>query len=51
MNKIKKGNLIISSLLLEFIDKEVIPGTGVNVDEFWRKFDSVVHELTPINKA
>ena len=51
MNKIKKGNLIINSLLLEFIDKEVIPGTGVNVDEFWRKFDSVVHELTPINKA
>jgi len=51
MNKIKKGNLIINSVLLEFIDKEVIPGTGVNVDEFWSKFDSVVHELTPINKA
>jgi len=51
MNKINKDNLAISPVLLEFIDKEVIPGTGINVDEFWKKFDSAVHELAPINKA
>jgi len=51
MNKIKKGNLIINSVLLEFINKEVVPGTDINLDEFWKKFDSVVHELAPINKA
>jgi len=50
MNKIKKENLVISSVLLEFINKEAIPGTGINVDEFWKKFDSAVHELAPINK-
>ena len=51
MNKIKKGNLIISSVLLEFVDKEIIPGTDIDVDEFWKKFDSAVHELAPINRA
>ena len=50
MNKIKKENLTINSVLLEFIDKEVIPGTGINADEFWKKFDTAVHELAPINK-
>ena len=51
MNKIKKENLTVSSVLCDFIEKEVIPGTGININEFWRKFDSAVHELAPINKA
>jgi len=51
VNKIKKGNLTISSVLLEFINKEVIPDTNINADEFWGKFDAAVHELAPINKA
>jgi len=51
MNKIKKENFTIDSILLEFINKEAIPGTDINVDEFWKKFDSAIHELAPINKA
>jgi malate synthase len=51
MNKIKKENFTIDSILLEFINKEAIPGTDINVDEFWIKFDSAIHELAPINKA
>jgi malate synthase len=51
MSKVKKENLTISSVMLEFINKEVIPGTDINIDEFWKRFDSVVHELAPINKA
>ena len=51
MDKIKKENLTISSVLYEFINKEVIPGININVDEFWKKFDNAVHELAPINKS
>jgi len=51
MNKIKRGNLRISSILLEFVDQEVIPGTNMNAEDFWNKFDLAVHELAPINKA
>ena len=34
MNKIKKGNLTINSVLLEFINQEVIPGTDIMLKIF-----------------
>ena len=51
MNKIKKGNIAVNPVLLEFINKEVLPGTNIDVDDFWVKFDSAVNELAPINKV
>jgi len=51
MNRIKKENLSVNSVLFEFINKEIIPGTDINIDEFWKKFDSAIHELSPINKT
>ncbi len=51
MNKIKKGNLTIDSVLFEFVNQEVIPGTDIDAEDFWNKFDLAVHELAPINKA
>ena len=51
MNKIKKGNLTINSVLLDFVNLEIIPGTDINAESFWSKFDFAVHELAPINKV
>ena len=51
MDYIKKHNLEINSILYEFINKEVLPGTNVESDHFWNKFEKVVHELSPINKS
>jgi len=51
MNQIKKGNLLVNSVLLEFINKEVIPDTDINTEDFWHRFDLAVHELAPINKV
>ena len=51
MEKLKKGNLEVSSALFDFINQEVIPGTDIIVEEFWEKFDLAIHELAPINKA
>ena len=51
MDYIKKHNLEINSILYEFINKEVLPGTNVESDDFWNKFEKVVHELSPINKS
>ena len=50
MSIIEKNSLKISSTLYEFINKEAIPGTKINPDEFWDKFSKTVHELSPINK-
>jgi malate synthase len=51
MSKIKKGNLTINSVLLEFVNQEVIPDTDITPEDFWNKFDLAVHELAPINKV
>tara|TARA_Y100000590_G_scaffold224946_1_gene254346 strand:+ start:298 stop:2442 length:2145 start_codon:yes stop_codon:yes gene_type:complete len=50
MKKMKKENLRVDSQLLDFINSEVIPGTGIDPDNFWIKFDEAVHNLTPSNK-
>ena len=49
MQKIKKWNLKIDSKLVEFIEKEVIPGTDIDPNKFWSKFDDIVHNLSIIN--
>ena len=51
MNKIKKGNLNVDPVLLDFINDEVIPGTDINIEDFWMQFDLAVHELADVNKA
>ena len=51
MNYIEKNNLKIDSKLFEFINKEVIPGTNINPEDFWRNFGKIAHELAPINKS
>ncbi len=51
MNIVKKNELKINSVLYEFINKEVIPGTGIDIDKFWNGFSKTVHELAPINKS
>ena len=50
MSFIKKNGLKISSILFDFINKEVIPGTDIQTDKFWDGFEKTVHELAPINK-
>jgi len=50
MGLIKKNGLKINSKIFEFINKEVLPGTDIKPEDFWDKFEKVVHELAPINK-
>ena len=51
MKMIDKNGLKVSSTLFEFINKQAIPNTEIDIDSFWSKFSEVVHELSPINKA
>ena len=50
MEKIKVQNLQVDNKLKKFIDDEVIPGTNLDSNEFWKGIDKAVHELAPINK-
>ena len=43
--------LQVATPLYQFIEKEVLPGSGVDSASFWKGFDALVHDLSPQNKA
>ncbi|MCM3766910.1 malate synthase G [Neobacillus niacini] len=49
-NYVKAGNLQVASELYDFINLEVLPGSGVEQNQFWADFGTLVKDLTPKNK-
>jgi len=47
---LKINNLSISRDLSNFVNNELLPGTKIKKENFWKKFDKYIHELTPKNK-
>ncbi|MBC8305254.1 MAG: hypothetical protein H8E55_57015 [Pelagibacterales bacterium] len=43
-------NLSVSENLANFINKELLPGTKISKDKFWKGFDRCVHKLAPKNR-
>jgi len=44
------GNLSISTKLLNFVNDELLPGTGIIKENFWNGLDKCAHELAPKNR-
>jgi malate synthase len=47
----KRNGLQVAANLDQFVENEVLPGTGVNSAAFWTGFDALVHDLAPKNRA
>ncbi|WP_165782190.1 hypothetical protein, partial [Paraburkholderia hospita] len=43
----QRGGLQVAANLEQFIEKEALPGTGVDSAAFWAGFDALVHDLAP----
>jgi malate synthase len=43
--------LQVATELCQFIDQQVLPGTGVDSAAFWKGFDAIVSDLAPKNLA
>ncbi len=50
-SRVQKGGLQIAAPLYDLVVNEAIPGTGINGDDFWAKFESALNILAPKNKA
>jgi malate synthase len=50
-SRTKIHGLQVATELYDFINQQVLPGTGVSTDAFWKGFDGVVADLAPKNAA
>ncbi|MEV5038142.1 malate synthase G [Peribacillus frigoritolerans] len=47
---VKVGNLQVALVLFEFINKDGLPGSGLNQEQFWDDIEKLVHDMSPKNK-
>ena len=45
------GGLKVNKELYHLVRDEIVPGTGVNADRFWKSFGEIVRDLAPKNRA
>ncbi len=50
-DRIEKHGLKVSPALYSFIEKEALPGSGVDPDKFWAGFAALAVKLMPQNRA
>jgi len=50
-SRIDCSGLSVARELYELVNLQIIPGTGVNPDQFWTGLAEIVHELGPRNRA
>ncbi len=50
-NRVKQGGLLVAESLYKLINEEMLPGTAVAPEQFWTRFDAIVHELAPVNRV
>ena len=50
-DRIEKHGLKVSPALYSFIEKEALPGSGVDPDRFWAGFAALAVKLMPQNRA
>ncbi|MDH3615560.1 MAG: malate synthase G [Gammaproteobacteria bacterium] len=47
----RAGALSISPVLFDFVEQELLPAIGFKSDEFWGGLESIVTDLTPVNRS
>jgi malate synthase len=48
---VQSGGIQVAKELYDFINDQAIPGTGLDAQDFWAKFDKIANELAPKNRA
>ena len=50
MNRIKAAELDVAAVLHAFIERDVLPGSGLVADSFWSGYAAIVRDLVPRNR-
>ena len=49
-NRLDKFGLLVDPQLCALVEDEILPGTGVDADIFWKSLSDTVRLLTPKNR-
>ncbi len=49
--RVQRGSLQVAAELDALVAEQVLPGTGVEVEQFWSGFEACLNELGPVNRA
>ena len=49
--RVQRSGLQVAKILDDLVANQILPGTGVGTDSFWRSFAEILNDLTPRNKA
>ena len=49
-HRMRAQRLQVDAILYDFIENEVLPGSGLESEAFWTGFDALVHEFAPQNR-
>ena len=49
-HRMRAQRLQVDAVLYDFIENEVLPGSGLESEAFWTGFDALVHEFAPQNR-
>ncbi len=50
IDRIEKHGLQVAAPLVAFIEKEALPGTGIEADSFWSGLSALAHDFGPRNR-
>ncbi|MGI4838722.1 MAG: malate synthase G [Janthinobacterium lividum] len=48
---VQVGGLKVAKVLLDFVNEEAIPGTGLSANDFWSGVESIINDLAPKNRT
>ena len=48
--RLDRGNLQVSEILVDFIEKEALPNINISAENFWNKFELILDKFAPQNK-
>ncbi len=48
--RLRRGNLQVSEILVNFIESEALAGTNISSDMFWEKLEKILDQFVPRNK-
>jgi malate synthase len=51
ITRVQVGTLQVAEVLRDFIEREALPGTGVEAGQFWSGLEAIITDLAPKNRA